>query len=74
MYINETTQHTYTYMYTHTRRREGCPVSDNIPSPVLGFSHYVNGHSVPCSICLRLVISRHIDWAISWTLSLSAAV
>lgn len=58
----------------HTRRREGCPVSDNIPSPDLGFSHYVNGHTVLCSICLRLVISRHIDWAISWTLSLSAAV
>lgn len=78
MYINETTQcsHTYTYMYTHTHGG-GTGISRSeyySSSPVLGFSHYVIGHTSLCSICLRLVISRHTDWNISWILSLSAAV
>lgn len=66
--------HIHTCIHTHTEEERMSRSEYYSSSPVLGFSHYVIGHTSLCSICLRLVISRHIDWKISWILSLSAAV
>lgn len=66
--------HIHTCIHTHTEEERMSRSENYSSSPVLGFSHYVIGHTSLCSICLRLVISRHTDWNISWILSLSAAV
>lgn len=66
--------HIHTCIHTHTEEERMSRYEYYSSSPVLGFSHYVIGHTALCSICLRMVISRHTDWNISWILSLSAAV